>query len=136
MPDEAKQEKLLRYLHRRDWNNLSKEYRQAVLANGMQWSREAGAKMVPASQRLVQDGRIRSDLKAAAVFDVPPIVKRTPNQRLESMIEKLKDTPPAQLEGILRSIQGEYWKRGATVSIEELRLETAKAFLKRSDRRQ
>ena len=135
---EEKQEQLARYLHDKDWNNMSKEYRRAVLGSGMQWSEGAGASRVPASQRLVKDGQLRQDLQAAHTFDAPEVVKREPLQRLESMIERLKDTPAPELETALRNIQAEYWKLGAKhlPSIAELRRETAKAFLQRADRRQ
>lgn len=133
---EEKQEQLERYLHSKDWNNMSKEYRQAVLANGMQWAEETGAAKVPASQCLVRDGKLRQDLQATHTFDVPAVQKRNPLARVESMIERLKDTPQAELEGALRNIQAEYWKLGATPRIEELRREVAKTFLMRADRRQ
>ena len=119
--------------------SLSEEDRQGVVGKVNQWSKATGVKVVPASQSVfdmnTNEKRLRSYAEQGTFTDVPPVIKRTPEQRLESMVERLKAAPPETLEPILREIAGEYWRRGMPITVDALRT-VAAHYLNRAERKQ
>jgi RNase P/RNase MRP subunit p29 len=129
---EQRKEQLEKFL----WS-LPKERQQGILGTVNQWTKEEGVKVVPSSQSLfdmeAKEKRLREDIEVEHTFEVPPIEKRTPQQRLESMTKRLLENPQ-QHEAILQEIAGEYWKAGAPVTVDALRA-VAAHFLNRADQR-
>jgi len=117
---------------------LSEEDRKGIVGTVNQWTKDEGVRVLPASQSLFdlssKDKRLRSYSEQGAFSDLPPIVKRTPQQRLESMVLRLKDAAPETLEPILNDIAGEYWKAGAPVTVDALRA-VASHFLNITERK-
>lgn len=130
---EQRAEQLEKYLWERP------EQAAGILNHVTQWQRDTGAGVVPASQSLFDlnapDKRLR-DLTVTAPIgqDLPPIVKRTPEQRLDSMVQRLKRAAPEDNEAILQEIAGEYWKAGMPVATEDLRM-VAAHFLNQTTRK-
>ena len=130
---EQRAEQLEKYVHERP------EQAAGLLNHVTQWTEETGARVVPASQSLydlnadskkLRDVTIQHDMGA----DLPPIVKRTPEQRIDSMVTRLKSAHPASVEPILKEIAGEYWRAGMPVAVEDLR-RVAAHFLNQAERR-
>ena len=117
---------------------LSEEDRKGIVGTVNQWTKDEGVRVLPASQSLFdlssKDKRLRSYSEQGTFSDLPPVVKRTPQQRLESMVLRLKDAAPETLEPILNDIAGEYWKAGAPVTVDALRA-VASHFLNKTERR-
>jgi len=118
---------------------LTPEQRVGVAGKVNQWTKEAGARVVPASQSVYnldagKQKQLREYAETHAQWDVPALVKRTPEQRLESMVQRLKKAEPVYIESILRDISGEYWKAGAPVTVDTLRT-VASHFLNRTERK-
>ena len=119
--------------------SLTPEDRQGFLGYVNQWTKATGVHMVPAKQSLVdraQPGNLRQ-AEFKGQFDeskLPPLVKRTPEQRIESFVKRLLTTPRDQQDAILREVQGEYFKAGAPVTIDALRA-VATYYLNRAERR-
>ena len=128
-------EDLERYVAR-----MSPESRKGIKGIVTQWTRELGAHNVPASQSLMaerssaQEAKRLNDIETSLEFDAPPIIKRTREQRLESMVKRLKSANPATVEPILAQIAGEYWKAGMPVTVADLQ-RVAAHFLNRTERR-
>jgi hypothetical protein len=117
---------------------LTPEDRKGLAGTVNQWTEGAGVRVVPASQSLYdlsagKDKRLRN-VAATSTFEEPKMIKRTAEQRLDSMVARLKATDPALIEPVLRDIAGEYWKAGAPVSTDQLRA-VASHFLNRAERR-
>ena len=118
---------------------LTPDDRKGFIGYVNQWTKEAGTKVVPASQSVFdlnsKQKKLRefSDSKVLGE-DLPPIVKRTPEQRLDSMVNRLKAASPEHIEPILADIAGEYWKAGAPVSTDALRV-VASHYLNRTARK-
>jgi hypothetical protein len=116
---------------------LTPEDRKGVLGYVNQWTKEEGTRVVPSSQSVYDLKSKQKKLRnyeETHVFDVPPAVKRTPEQRLDSMVTRLKTAPEWQVEPILKEISGEYWKAGAPISVDQLRA-VAAHFLNRTERK-
>jgi hypothetical protein len=129
---EQRAEQMEKFIHQ-----LTPEQRKGVVGKVNQWTKEAGTRVVPASQSVYNLGAKEKQLRQymeSHQFDAPPIIKRTPEQRLDSMVQRLKDADPAYNEFILKEIAGEYWKAGAPVSVDQLRT-VAAHFLNRAERK-
>ena len=104
---------------------LSEEDRQGIAGTVNQWTREEGVRVVPASQSVydldADQKQLRPYSEQGTFSDLPPVVKRTPGQRLDSMVARLKTASPETLEPMLHQIAGEYWKAGAPVTVDALR---------------
>ena len=121
-------------------STMSPESRKGIKGVVTQWTRELGAHNVPASQSMMaprssaKEAKRLTNTEATVEFDAPPVVKRTEEQRLEAMVKRLRSANPATVEPILAQIQGEYWKMGMPVTVEDLRT-VAAHFLNRAERR-
>jgi RNase P/RNase MRP subunit p29 len=116
---------------------LTPEQRVGIAGKVNQWTEEAGTRVVPASQSVYNLNEKQKQLREyqeSFEFDAPPIIKRTPEQRLDSMVKRLTKADPAHVEPILREIREEYWKAGAPISVEQLRA-VATHFLNRAERK-
>jgi hypothetical protein len=117
-----------------------KDQGPGVLDAVVQWDKEGGSKVVPSSQSLfdleAEEKKLREVDEGTALLgqDLPPIVKRTPQQRIESLANRLRDSDPAFIEPILKELASEYWKAGMPVSTEDLRA-VAASLLNQADRR-
>jgi len=104
---------------------MGEEDRKGFIGKVNQWTKATGVKVVPAEQSVFDLNSNEKKLRAYAeqhVFDdLPPVVKRTPEQRLDSMVARLRDAPPESVEPILKRIAGEYWKAGSPVTVDALR---------------
>jgi hypothetical protein len=89
----------------------------------------------------------RDTAKRTAVFDPPPIVKRTAQERVESLTKRLlqhiEDTyvrtgTPSIPQDLLDMIKAEYWAMGDPVKAEGVSAEAVRAiaaeFMKRAER--
>lgn len=74
---------------------------------------------------LDEQNNFKNSMETAA-FDLAPIRKRTPTERLDSMIRRLKDSPEWLWEAQIRAIEGEFWKLGTPVTGDALRAAAAK----------
>lgn len=120
--------------------SLTEEDRAGVLGQVNQYTKATGVRMVPASESVFDLNSKQKQLRqfeASQVFkeeDLPPIIKRTPGQRMDSMVARLKTASPEAIEAILIQIAGEYWKAGMPVNVDDLR-RVAAHFLNQSERR-
>ena len=119
--------------------SLREEDRQGVLGTVNQWSKATGVKVVPASQSVYDlnspQKRLRHHAEQVTFTDPPPpIIKRTPEQRLDSMVRRLQGASPETLEPALRDIAREYWKAGAPVTVDALRA-VASHYLNQTERK-
>ena len=131
---EQRAEQLEKYIWERDPEQGPGEFDKVV-----QWTKETGAAVVPASQSLfdleAEEKRLREvNIQHELGKDLDPIVKRTPQQRLEAMVEKLKASDPIYVDAILQDIASEYWKAGMPVTVDDLR-RVASHFLNRTERK-
>jgi len=104
--------------------SLTPEDRQGFLGYVNQWTKATGVNMVPAKQSLVdraQPGNLRQAEFRGQFKEPPPVVKRTPLERVESLTKRLASAPVWQQEALLQEIEGEYWKNGMPVTREALR---------------
>ena len=89
----------------------------------------------------------RSPEKATMEFTPPPIIKRTPQERVDSLTRRLLDHieetykltgTPSIPQDLLDHIKAEYWKHGDPVKAEGVSVETVRAiateFMKRAER--
>ena len=117
---------------------LTPEDRQGIVGTVNQWTKAGGVRVVPASQSVfdleADSKRLRHYSEVGTLPDPDPIVKRTPSQRLDSMVARLKTAPPETVEPMLNQIAGEYWKAGAPVTVDALRA-VASHFLNLTERR-
>ena len=119
--------------------SLTPEDRQGFLGYVNQWTKATGVKVVPAKHSLVdrtQPGNLRS-AEFKGQFDeskLPPIVKRTYEQRIESFVKRLLGSPREQQEVLIRQVAAEYWKAGSPVSVDALRA-VATHYLNQAERR-
>jgi hypothetical protein len=122
-------EVLERFLH-----TLTPEDRQGIEGTVNSWTRDGGVEVLPAPQSVfnldADDKRLRPYQEAHAFEEPDPIVKRTPEQRLESMVKRLIENGVE--DSILSEVAGEYWKQGAPVTVDALRA-VASHFLNRAD---
>jgi hypothetical protein len=68
---------------------------------------------------------------------MPVLRQRTPQEKLDSLTQRLVlswRTQPWLINALLAEIQGEYWKAGAPVSVDQLRA-LAGAQLQEAERR-
>ena len=65
-------------------------------------------------------GKVPAEVEAL-VADLPPVVKRSRQARLDSMIARLVDLPRPLLEAKLHEVHGEFWKQGMPVAYEDLK---------------
>lgn len=80
--------------------------------------------------------RLRKRAYQAPVVEANPIPRRDPLARVESLTRRLVDevmANPGMYDHILTEIQGEYWKAGAPVSVDQLR-DAARILLERAER--
>ena len=131
--NDQRNEQLLRFVER-----LSPEDRKGIAGTVNQWTEETGTRVVSASQSLFDLESKEKKLKqvmARHEFSAPPVVRRTTEQRLDSMVKRLLGAHPQDQEYILRQAATEYWKVGAPVTVEALRTAAAH-YLNRAERRQ
>jgi hypothetical protein len=120
--------------------SLTEDDRQGVLGKVNQYTKATGVEVVDASQSVYDPQSKTKELRgfeASKVFkeeDLPPIVKRTPQERIESMTKRLMSAHPAEIEYILKDLQYEYWRAGAPVTVDALRT-VATHFLNRAERK-
>ena len=134
---EQRKEQLLRYAE-----TMSEESKRGVLGYVTQWTKEKGVQGVRTADSLMtqeqrQRGQGIKNIAAVApddAFQLDPIVKRSPQERIESMAQRLMKADPAQNEQILKEIGEEYWKAGAPITHEQLRA-IAAHFLNRAERK-
>ena len=131
---EQRAEQLEKYVWERD-----PEQGPGVLDAVTQWDKESGGRVVPASQSVydleAEEKKLREvNIQHELGKDLEPIVKRTPEERLNSLVSRLKAAEPAHMASILQEIAGEYWKMGMPVSAEDLRT-VAAHFLNRTERK-
>ena len=129
---EQRKEQLERFL----WS-LDDDGRKGIAGMVNQWSPETGVRVVPASQSVYDLNSKTKKLRhyeEQHTFEVDPIIKRTPQQRLDSLVKRLVGTQPEQIEPVLKDIEAEYWKAGAPVTVEALRT-VAAHFLNRTERK-
>jgi hypothetical protein len=109
--------------------------RQGILGYVNQWTKETGTRVVPASESLfTKDKQLREDIEEPLEFKAPPVLKRTHEQRLDSMVKRLMAADPKQNEAMLKEIAGEYWRAGAPVTVDQLRT-VAAHFLNIAERK-
>ena len=103
-----------------------------------QWTKGEGVRVVPASQSVYdlnsRTKKLRQHAEQHTFAPLDPVRKRTPEQRLESMVRRLVGASPQTLEPILKQIAGEYWKQGAPVTVDALRA-VASHYLNRAERK-
>lgn len=131
--NEQRNEQLLRFVE-----GLEPEDRKGILGTVNQWTAEEGTRVVPASQSLFDLSSKEKQLKQLAAqhqFEAPAVVKRSTEARLDSMVKRLMNAHPQDQEYLLKSVQLEYWKAGAPVTVEALRAAAA-TYLNRAERRQ
>lgn len=130
---EQRHEQLERYV-----STMSEESRKGIMGLVTQWDADNGVRGVPTSESVVNvgQGTVRNiEVQAPDdAFQLDPIVKRTPEQRVEAMTKRLLHAEPAQQEIILQEIQSHYWKQGMPVTVSALR-EVAAHYLNRAERR-
>jgi hypothetical protein len=133
---EKRRDQRAEQLERFVWG-LTPEQRKGILGYVNQWTQEAGTQVVPASQSVFNLDAKQKQLREYTEtheFDAPPVVKRTPNERVESMVARLKTASPETIEPILKEVASEYWKAGAPVTVDALRA-VAAHYLNRTERR-
>ena len=117
---------------------MTEEDRKGIVGTVNQWTKATGVKVVPASQSVFDLGsgekKLRSYSEQGTFTDVPPVIKRTPEQRLDSMVQRLRAASPETVEPILKEIAGEYWRQGMPVSTDALRT-VAAYYLNRAERK-
>ena len=98
-----------------------------------QWV-DGKAALKPWQESMIHEGRLVAprEMTREVQFQTPRPVKRTPTQRVEAMINRLKDTPPGVREVLLDQIKAEYWKLGSPVDGETLKA-LAAHFLNKED---
>ena len=122
------------------WNVKKEGDPNGVLGMVNQYTKATGVSMVPQAQSVYDlDAKQKQlkNLESTHVFneaDLPPIVKRTPDERINAMVARLKTASPETLEPMLQQIAGEYWKAGSPVTVDALRA-VAAHFLNRTERR-
>lgn len=82
-------------------------------------------------EELEEAKRVGAEYASRRMDPLPPIVKRTPQQRIESLTKRLVDIwkeNPRLAEAVLVEIQGEYWKVGTPVTIHALRAAASEAL--------
>ena len=118
--------------------SLTPDDRRGVLGLVNQWTQAEGVKVVPNTQSVYdlskKQKQIREFSDTKVFDDLPPIVKRSPNERVESMVKRLLTATPESVEPMLTQIAGEYWKAGSPVTVDALRA-VATHFLNRNERR-
>lgn len=119
---EARKEHALRWLM--EHPGAATTFRKGIAQFDKAWG---GTKVRSWDQSMTTPGetmgeRLRQDLPPqSATFAVPPVVKRTLEERVQSMVQRLKQADPAVQDGLIRRIAAEYWKAGAPVTEEALR---------------
>lgn len=129
---DQRNEQLLRFVER-----LTPEARKGIPGMVNQWTKETGTRVVPASQSLYDLEAKEKKLKqvmASHQFEAPPIVKRTTEERLDSMTKRLLASRPEEQEYLLKQVASEYWKAGAPVTVDALRTAAAH-YLNRAERK-
>lgn len=101
-----------------------------------QWSPDEGAHLRPYTQSQIHEGRLQDPGigDPSTSFKAPVLRKRTHQERLESMIRRLKDVHPVQQAALLQQIGAEYWKAGMPVTQEAL-AKAAATILNGADKR-
>ena len=117
---------------------MTPDDRKGFIGKVNQWTAGEGVKVVDASQSVFdlnsKEKKLRTDIHDEHTFDLPPIEKRTTQQRIESLANRLAAVPEWEQQYILREIQGEYWKAGNAVAYEDLRA-VAAALLNKTERK-
>jgi hypothetical protein len=120
------------------WLAEGRFLRDGPMGMTAQWDSEDGAKLRDWRRSLIDDrynGQLRDPgLPQEHTFDVPVLRKRTAEERLESMIRRLKDAHPVQQAALLQEIGGEYWRAGMPVTQDALR-KAATDILNKADKR-
>jgi hypothetical protein len=99
-----------------------------------QWTKEGGARYEDWRKSQIHEGRLQQTEQYAAEFEAAPVVRRTLDQRIESMVKRLLLLPPELREAMLEQIASEYWKAGMPVSGEDLKA-LATHYLNRAQNR-
>jgi hypothetical protein len=116
--NEEKREQLARYLatHPREMQ------RAKVFLNQVARSEGGVTRLVPREDSTYNKmlGKIPAEVETY-VPAPPPVVKRSNQDRLDSMIRRLVDLPQPLLEAKLREVHGEFWKVGMPVAYDDLK---------------
>jgi hypothetical protein len=134
---DAKKEELERFV-----GSMTPEDRKGFIGKVNQWTKADGVRLVPASQSVYdlnsKQKRLREFGESKVLGeDLAPIIKRTSEQRVEAMAQRLLGAyrdGDASVEFILKDIAGEYWKQGMPVAVEDLRT-VAAHYLNRTERK-
>jgi hypothetical protein len=118
--------------------SLKPEDRQGVMGKVNQYTKATGVKVVDAQESVydltTRTKKLREEAVDHVFTDLPPITRRTPQQRIEAMVRRLKAASPLEIEPILREIKYEYWKAGTPVTEDALRT-VASHFLNQAERK-
>ena len=117
---------------------LTPEDRKGFIGKVNQWTKETGVQVVDAEQSLFdlnsREPKLREYAETHVFEELPPIVRRTPQQRIESLAARIKDSTPVELEVLFSELAVEYWKAGAPVAQEDLRA-VAATLLNQTERK-
>jgi len=87
-----------------------------------QYDRFRGAVLRPWQESLIHEGRLQDPgLPQEHPFSVPVLVKRTQQERVDSLTRRLVGAHPVQQAALLQEIAVGYWKQGMPVTVEALR---------------
>jgi hypothetical protein len=115
---EEKKERLARYLmeHPREMQRAKVYLNQVARYEGGRTT------LVPREDSTYNKmlGKIPSEVETLAK-NAPPVVRRSNQERLDSMIQRLKLWPPHLLEAKLREVHGQFWKEGMPVAYDDLK---------------
>lgn len=136
--------------------SLSEEDRAGFIGKVNQWMQATGVQVVDASQSVYDLDKKQKQLRdfgETHVFeDLPPVVRRSPDQRVAAMARRLRtmfENPNATvvdpetgqtithqqvIEATLNEIKEAYWEAGMPVTDDQLRV-VAAHYLNRSERR-
>lgn len=86
-----------------------------------QWT-DGKARLAPWTQSNIHEGQLQDPgLPQEHQFSVPALVKRSYQERLESMTKRLIHTPEDQQRRLLEEIATDFWKQGMPVTTDALR---------------
>lgn len=123
---EAKREARIRFLQANPQIFSAPEIRGKVAIG-----QDGRVKLVDESRSLIRHpDRVVPEEHA---FRTTEVRKRTLEERVASMVARLRSTPPELQEALIQQIAGEYWKAGMPVSGEDLR-KLAAHYLDKADK--
>ena len=99
---------------------MTPEDRKGFIGKVNQWTKEEGVKVVDQSESVFdlesKEKKLREYTEQHTFADLEPIKKRTPQQRVEALTQRLVGAPEWERQYLLKEIQGEYWKAGTPVA--------------------